>query len=34
MTRKVFLFEILLIAAALAATAILYPHLSAQVPTH
>jgi uncharacterized membrane protein len=34
MTRKIFLFEILLIAAALAATAILYPHLTAQVPTH
>jgi uncharacterized membrane protein len=34
MTRKVFLFEILLIAAALAATAVLYPHLPAQVPIH
>jgi uncharacterized membrane protein len=34
MTRKVFLFEILLIAAALAATAILYPHLPAMVPIH
>ena len=34
MTRKVFLFEILLIAAALAATAVLYPHLPAIVPFH
>ncbi|MGD1106822.1 MAG: SdpI family protein [Terracidiphilus sp.] len=34
MTRKVFVFEILLIAAALAATVILYPHLPAKVPTH
>lgn len=34
MTRKIFLFEILLIAAALVATAILYPHLPAQVPMH
>ena len=34
MTRKVFLFEILMIAAALAATVVLYPHLPAQVPTH
>jgi uncharacterized membrane protein len=34
MTRKIFIFEILLIAAALVATAILYPHLPAQVPMH
>jgi uncharacterized membrane protein len=34
MTRKIFLFESLMIAAALVATAILYPHLPAQVPTH
>jgi uncharacterized membrane protein len=34
MTRKMLVFEILLIAAALAATALLYPHLPAQVPTH
>jgi uncharacterized membrane protein len=34
MTRKIFLFEILLIAAALAVTAILYHHLPALVPTH
>jgi uncharacterized membrane protein len=34
MTRKVLLFEILLIAAALAATVVLYPHLPARVPTH
>jgi uncharacterized membrane protein len=34
MTRKIFLFEILLIAAALVATVTLYPHLPAQVPTH
>ena len=34
MTRKVFLFEILLIAAAIAATVVLYPHLPARVPTH
>ncbi|HME57136.1 MAG TPA: SdpI family protein [Terracidiphilus sp.] len=34
MTRKIFLFEILLIAAALVASAILYPHLPAQVPMH
>jgi uncharacterized membrane protein len=34
MTRKVFFFEILLIAAALAVTVALYPHLPAQVPTH
>jgi uncharacterized membrane protein len=34
MTRKVFLFEILLIAAALAATAVLYPHFPASVALH
>jgi uncharacterized membrane protein len=34
MTRKVFVFEILLIAAALAATMLVYPHLPAQVPIH
>ncbi|MGA2084907.1 MAG: SdpI family protein [Terracidiphilus sp.] len=34
MTRKIFLFEILLIAAALAATAVLYPHFPASVPLH
>ncbi|MGA3082405.1 MAG: SdpI family protein [Terracidiphilus sp.] len=34
MTRKVFVFEILLIAAALAATVLLYPHLPERVPTH
>lgn len=34
MTRKVFIFEILLIAAAMAATAVLYPNLPARVPTH
>ena len=34
MTRKIFLFEILLIAVALAATVVLYPHLPAQVPLH
>jgi uncharacterized membrane protein len=34
MTRRVFLFEMLLIAAALAATAVLYPHMPARVPTH
>jgi uncharacterized membrane protein len=34
MTRKVFVFEILLIAAALAATVLVYPHLPAQVPVH
>src|ERR1035437_8895766 len=34
MTRKVFVFELLMIAAALAATVALYPHLPAQVPTH
>jgi len=34
MTRKVFFFEILLIAAALLATAVLYPHFPARVPIH
>jgi len=34
MTRRILLFELLLIAAALAATVILYPHLPATVPTH
>ncbi|MGO9777936.1 MAG: SdpI family protein [Terracidiphilus sp.] len=34
MTRKVFFFEILLIAAALVATALLYPHFPARVPYH
>jgi uncharacterized membrane protein len=34
MTRKLFLFELLVLAADLAATAILYPHLPAQVATH
>jgi uncharacterized membrane protein len=34
MTRKVFFFEILLIAAALAVTVLVYPHLPAQVPVH
>jgi len=34
MIRKIFLFEILLIAAALAVTAILYPHLPEQIPLH
>jgi uncharacterized membrane protein len=34
MTRKVFVFEILLIAAALVATVVVYPHLPAQVPVH
>ncbi|HEY1209447.1 MAG TPA: SdpI family protein [Terracidiphilus sp.] len=34
MTRKIFLFEILLIAAALVATAILYPHLPVRVAMH
>jgi uncharacterized membrane protein len=34
MTRKVFFFEILLIAAALIATAVLYPHFPASVPFH
>jgi uncharacterized membrane protein len=34
MTRKVFFFEILLIAAALVATVLVYPHLPAQVPVH
>ena len=34
MTRKVMVFEFLLIAAAFAATALLYPHLAAQIPIH
>ena len=34
MTRRIFLFEMLLIAAAMAATAILYPHMPDRVPTH
>jgi uncharacterized membrane protein len=34
MTRKVFLFEILLIAAAVTATVLLYPHLPDRVPIH
>jgi uncharacterized membrane protein len=34
MTRKIFVFELVLIAAALAATVILYPQLPVQVPTH
>jgi uncharacterized membrane protein len=34
MTRKVFVFEILLIAAAVAATVLVYPHLPDQVPVH
>ncbi|MGO9336026.1 MAG: SdpI family protein [Terracidiphilus sp.] len=34
MTRKIFIVEILLTAAALAITAIAYPHLPANVPTH
>jgi uncharacterized membrane protein len=34
MTRKVFVFEILLIAAALAATVVVYPHLPARIPVH
>ena len=34
MTRRIFLFELLLIVAALVVTVILYPHLPAQVPTH
>jgi uncharacterized membrane protein len=34
MTRKVFVFEILLIAAALVATVVVYPHLPASVPLH
>lgn len=34
MTRKTLIFEILLIATALAATVIVWPHLLAQVPTH
>jgi uncharacterized membrane protein len=34
MTRKVLVFELLIIAAALAATAVLYPQFPAQVPFH
>jgi uncharacterized membrane protein len=34
MTRKVVVFEILLIAAALAATALAYPHLPSSIPIH
>jgi uncharacterized membrane protein len=34
MTRKIFFFEILLIAASLAATVILYPHFPVRVPIH
>jgi uncharacterized membrane protein len=34
MTRKIIVFEILLIATALGSTAILYPHLPDRVPTH
>lgn len=34
MTRRVFILEILLILAALAATAVAWPHLPAMVPTH
>jgi len=34
MTRKIFFFEILLIAAALVITVVLYPQLPAQVPFH
>ena len=34
MTRKIYFLELLLIAAALVATAILYPHIPEQVPTH
>jgi uncharacterized membrane protein len=34
MTRKIFLLEILLIAAALTATVFVWPHVLAQVPTH
>lgn len=34
MTRRVFVFEILLIAAALAAVTRVWPHLPARVPTH
>ena len=34
MTRKIYFFEILLIAAALAVTAVLYPHLPARIPLH
>ncbi|MGA2674272.1 MAG: SdpI family protein [Terracidiphilus sp.] len=34
MTRKVLVFELLLIAAVLVVTALLYPRLPAQIPTH
>jgi uncharacterized membrane protein len=34
MTRRLFVFQFLVFAAALAATAILYPHLPARVATH
>jgi uncharacterized membrane protein len=34
MTRKVMIFEILLIAVALAATALAYPHLPSSIPIH
>jgi len=34
MTRKLFIFQFLVLAAALAATTILYPHLPARVATH
>ena len=34
MTRRIIFIELLLIAAALAVTAILYPHMPARVPTH
>ncbi len=34
MTRKLFLFEVFMLLAALAVTAILYPHLPERVPTH
>lgn len=34
MTRKIFIFEFLLIAAALAAAVLAFPHLPARIPTH
>jgi len=34
MIRKVLLFQVLLIAAALAATVVVYPHIPAQIPFH
>ena len=34
MTRKIFLFEIFLVVAALAATLAAWPHLPSLVPTH